>query len=495
MPTSGQAVVEEQRSALRTGRGKMILLLLAGVQFLDIVDGAITNVALPSIQRGLHFSQQNLQWVASGYLLTYGGFLLLGGRVADLLGRRRILVSGLVVFAFSSLAGGLAQNEGMLIGARIVQGVGAAMMAPAALSILTTTFREGRDRNTALGVWGAIAGLGAATGVFLGGVLSEGPGWRWVLLVNLPVCAIALGGSFRLLPGDRRRARFADFDLAGAVLVTGGMLLLVYTLIKAPDVGWASGRTIGMLVASAMLLGVFLVNEQRSRKPLAPLSIFRIKGLAAADLTQLAAFAGFFALFFFFLTLYMQEVLGYSPIKAGAAYLPVTATLAVSAGLSSQLFARIGTRPVTVAGLLFSGGGMFYLSRVPLHGSYLPDLLPGLMIMAFGLGAVFVSVTAAANAGVPADKAGLAAGLLNASQQLGMALGLAVLSAIASARTSHLLGEDVPRVRALTSGYHYALLTCAIFVAVAALIAARTPNARVAGPPVAVSVATEPALS
>ena len=493
MPTSDHAVAEERRSVLRTGRGKLILLLLAGAQFLDIVDGAITNVALPSIQRGLHFSQQNLQWVASGYLLTYGGFLLLGGRVADLLGRRRILVSGLVVFALSSLAGGLAQNEGMLIGARIVQGVGAAMMAPAALSILTTTFREGRDRDTALGVWGAIAGLGAATGVFLGGVLSEGPGWRWVLLVNLPVCAVALGGSLRLLPGDRKRARFADFDLAGAVLVTGGMLLLVYTLIKAPDVGWATGRTIGMLVASAVLLGAFLVNEQRSRKPLAPLSIFRIKGLAAADLTQLAAFAGFFALFFF-LTLYMQEVLGYSPIKAGAAYLPVTATLALSAGLSSQLFARIGTRPVTVAGLLFSAGGMFYLSRVPLHGSYLPDLLPGLMIMAFGLGAVFVSVTAAANAGVPADNAGLAAGLLNASQQLGMALGLAVLSAVASARTSHLLGEHVPRVRALTSGYHYALLTCAIFVAVAALIAARTPNARVAGPPVALPVATEPAL-
>jgi MFS family permease len=325
-------------------------------------------------------------------------------------------------------------------------------------------------------------------------VLSDGPGWRWVLLVNVPLSALAIYGVFGLLDGDRTRARFAEFDLRGAVLVTAGMLLLVYSLIEAPDVGWGTARTVGGLVGSSVILGLFLLNEARSRKPLAPLSIVRVKGLAAADATQLAAFAGFFALFFF-LTLYMQEVLGYSPIKAGAAYLPVTATLAVSAGLSSQLFARIGTRPVTVAGLLISSGGIFYLSRVPLHGSYPADLLPGLMIMAFGLGAVFVSVTAAANAGVPADKAGLAAGLLSASQQLGMAFGLAVLSAIASARTSHLLGEGVARTRALTSGYHYALLTCAIFVACAALIAVRTPNTRTAGQPLPAPVpATEPAL-
>ncbi|HEY2596627.1 MAG TPA: MFS transporter, partial [Chloroflexota bacterium] len=283
-----------QPSLIRTRIGVLTLLLLCGVQFLDVVDSSITNVAFPSIQRALHISQQNLQWVASGYLLTYGGFLLLGGRLADLLGRRRILVAGLGVFAVCSLAAGLAQSEGVLIGARVLQGVGAAMMAPAALSILTTTFREGRDRNTALGVWGAISGLAAAAGVFLGGVLSEGPGWRWVFYVNVPLCLLALGATFGLLSGARKRAPLAEFDTPGALLGTAGMLLLVYALIKAPDVGWGSAQTIGMLAAAALILLAFLGNEVRSHNPLLPLSIFRVKGLAAADATWLIAMAGFF---------------------------------------------------------------------------------------------------------------------------------------------------------------------------------------------------------
>jgi EmrB/QacA subfamily drug resistance transporter len=472
----------------------LTLLLLCGVQFLDVVDSSITNVAFPSIQRALHFSQQNLQWVASGYLLTYGGFLLLGGRLADLLGRRRVLIAGLGVFASCSLAAGLAQSEGVLIGARVLQGIGAALMAPAALSILTTTFREGRDRNTALGAWGAISGLAAAAGVFLGGVLSEGPGWRWVFYVNVPLCLFALGASLRLLSGAHRRAPLKAFDTQGALLATGGMLLLVYALIKAPEVGWGTARTIGMLAAAVVILLAFLANERRTHNPLIPLSIFRVKGLAAADTTWLIAMAGFFAMFFF-LTLYMQEVLNFSPIQAGAAYLPVTASLALASGVSSQLFSRIGTRPVIVTGLLLSAGGIYYLSRIPLHGSYAPNLLPGLILMALGFGAVFVGVTTAANAGVPADKAGLAAGLLSTSQQLGMALGLAILSAIATARTHDLFAAHATRPEALTSGYQRALLVCSIFVLAAAVIASRIPNARASAQPLLAAEATpEPTL-
>jgi len=478
-----EADTGDQRSVLRTRVGLLTLLLLCGVQFLDVVDASITNVAFPSIQHALHFSQQNLQWVASGYLLTYGGLLLLGGRFADLLGRRRVLVAGLVVFGACSLAAGLAQSEGVLITARLAQGVGAALMAPAALSILTTTFREGADRNTALGVWGAVSGVAAAAGVFLGGVLSEGPGWRWVFYVNVPISLLALGASFRLLSGARRRAPLTDFDTPGALLGTGGMLLLVYTLINAPDVGWGTTRTIVLLATAVALLAAFAVNELRSRNPLMPLSIFRVKGLAAADATWLIGIAGFFAMFFF-LTLYMQEVLGFSPIQAGAAYLPVTFCLAVASGVSSQLFARIGTRPVIVGGALLSAGGIYLLSRIPVDGSYVPDVLPGLVMMAVGFGAVFVGVTTAANAGVPADKAGLAAGLLSTSQQLGMALGLAILSAVATARTQNVLAAHSARPEALTAGYQRALLVCSLFVLVAALIASRTPNARTAAAPV-----------
>ena len=478
-------------AGLRTRHGVLTLLLLCAVQFLDVVDSSITNVAFPSIERALHFSQQSLQWVASGYLLTYGGFLLLGGRLADLLGRRRVLAAGLVLFGVCSLAAGTAQSEGMLIGARLVQGIGAALMAPAALSILTTTFAEGADRNTALGMWGAISGLGAAAGVFLGGLLSEGPGWRWVFFVNLPFCVIAIGAAFRLLVRDRGTSRRSEFDTQGAVLATAGMLLVVYGLIKAPDVGWGAARTIAVLVLGVATLGLFLLNERAKAHPLVPLSIFRVKGLAAADATQFIGMAGFFSMFFF-LTLYMQQVLGYSPIQAGAAYLPVTASLAFAAGMSSQLFGRIGTRPVIVTGALVSAAGIAYLSRVPLHASYTADVLPGLITMALGFGAVFVGVTTAANAGVPADRAGLAAGLLSASQQLGMALGLAVLSAIATSRTGHLLAVHADHLVALSGGFQRALQVCSAFVAAAALIAARIPSTRSAAQPVLGAVEPEP---
>jgi EmrB/QacA subfamily drug resistance transporter len=469
--------VTPQPSFLATRRGKLTLALLCAVAFLDFIDASIVNLALPRIRTDLHFSVQGLQWVLSGYLLTYGGFMLLGGRAGDLLGRRRVLVAGTALFAASSLTGGFAGSAGVLVGARLAQGLGAAMMLPAALSLLTTLFKEGSDRHTALGVWGGVAGLASAAGVFLGGVLSEGPGWRWVLFVNPPIAVVLLAAIFWLLPGERRRAPLARFDVLGSTLVTGGMLLLVYALVKAPDQGWGAARTIGELAGGFALLVAFVVNEQRSRNPLVPLSIFRVRGLAAADVTQLVALAGFLSMFFF-LTLYMQNVLGYSPIQTGAAYLPLTFGVGVSAGVSSQLLARIGTRPVTVVGALIAAAGLYHLSRVPVDGSYLTDLLPGLMIVSFGLGAVFVAITTAANAGVPADKAGLAAALLNASQQVGGALGLAIFSGIATSRTNHLLAAHAPVPDALTSGFHRALLASSIFVLATAIIALRTSNTR-----------------
>jgi EmrB/QacA subfamily drug resistance transporter len=451
--------------------------LLCAVAFLDFVDASIINVALPAIRHDLHMSVQNLQWVPSGYLLTYGGFMLLGGRAADLLGRRRVLVAGTFVFGASALAGGLAPDSGIVIGSRLAQGIGAAMMLPAALSILTTTFREGPERHKALGAWGGMAGLGSAAGVLLGGLLTQGPGWRWVFLVKPPLCAIVLVCAFVFIPNDRRRARLVNFDILGALLATAGALLLVYALVRAPAVGWGSARTIGELTGSAALLTVFAVNEQRSGNPLLPLSIFRVKGLAAADITQLIGIAGMFAVFFF-LTLYVQDILGYSPIRTGLAYLPVTAGVGLSASLTPKLLGRVGTRPVFVAGTLVAGGGVYWLSQVPLHGSYLTDLLPGLVIMSIGLGAEFVAATTAANAGVPPQTAGLAAALFNASQWIGGALGLAIFSAIATARTTHLLASRAAPAAALDAGFHQALLAAAIFLFAASLVALRTTSTR-----------------
>ncbi len=469
-------------SFLATRRGKLTLAFLCGVAFLDFVDASIVNVALPSIQHSLHFSIQSLQWVLSGYLLTYGGFMLLGGRAADLIGRRRVLVAGTALFGLASLSAGLAGSEGMLIGARLAQGIGAAMMIPAALSILTTSFSEGSDRNTAIGAWGATAGLASALGVFLGGVISQGPGWRWVFFVNLPVCALDLIVVFRLVAGERRRPRLAHFDVLGALLATTGMLLLIYAIIKAPDVGWGKPRTIGALAGAAVLLAAFALNESRQSNPLFPFSILRIKGLAAADLTQVIAMSGFYAMFFF-LTLYMQNVLGFSRIQAGAAYIPTTLGVAVTSGIASKLFTRIGTRPIIVAGALLGAVGTFWLSHIPVDGSYTSDLLPGLLIMSAGLGAVFVGVTTAAQAGVPPDKAGLAAALINTSTWLGGALGIAVASAISTSRAQHLLAEHATVHHALTSGFQRALLACSIAMLAAAVLATRATNTR--GEPVA----------
>ena len=464
-------------SFLTTRRGRLTLVLLCGVAFLDFVDVSIVNVALPSIRHDLHFSIQNLQWVLSGYVLTYGGFLLLGGRAADLLGRRRILVGGTALFALSSVACGVAQSSGTLVAARLVQGVGAAMMSPAALSILTTSFNQGTDRLKALGAWGAMVGVAPAVGVLAGGLLSGGPGWRWVFFVNPPICALVLLAVYGLVDNDNKRSRLAHFDARGAVLVSAAMLLTIYALIRAPEVGWNTTRTIAELAGAGALLVVFLINERFHSNPLVPLSIFRIKGLAGADGTQIIATAGFNSMFFF-ITLYMQDILRFSPTKAGTAYVPVALGVAVSAGVCSRLFVRTGTRPIMVAGALLAAGGVYWLSRIPVDGSYSSDLLPGLLIMSVGLGAVFVAVQTAANAGVPPDKAGLAASLINASFQLGAALGLAIFSAIATSRTNHLVARHVALPDALTSGFHRALLASSIFLVAAAVIALRATNTK-----------------
>jgi EmrB/QacA subfamily drug resistance transporter len=482
-----------QPSFLATRRGKLTLALLCGVAFLDFVDASIVNVALPSIRRDLHFSVQSLVWVPSGYLLTYGGFMLLGGRAADLLGRRRILLSGTVLIGIASLVGGFAGSSAVLVGARLAQGLGAAMMLPAALSILTTSFKEGQDRNAALGVWAGVGGLASAAGVLLGGLLTQGPGWRWVMFVNPIASVLVIGGIFRLISADPHRAKLQNFDVIGAILATSGMLLLVYALVEAPTVGWGSAGTIGEIGGALALLTAFVTNERHTKSPLAPLSIFRINGLGFSNATQLIAFAGFLAMFFY-LTLYMQNVLGYSAIQTGAAYLPLCFAIGISAGIASQLLSRVGTRPVIVAGSLIAAGGLYWLSRIPVHGTYLSDLLPGMLVLSLGFGPVFVGVTSAANAGVPADKAGLAAALLNASQQLGGALGLAIFSALATSHTHHLLAGHAPVPDALTGGFQRALLAGSVFILAAAVIALRATNTRGQTPPSAIDAVPEPAM-
>lgn len=463
-------------SVVGNRRATQILLLVCVVQFMDVVDTAALNVALPSIERSLGFTQQSLQWVISGYLVSYGGFLLLGGRASDLLGRRRVLVAGTTMFALFSLGGALAPSSGALVVARVAQGMGAALMAPAGLSILMTTF-HGTARNRALGVWAAMSALGAAAGIFFGGVLTEAAGWRSVLLVNVPICAAVVAAALSLLARDHLDFRRGRFDLLGAVLVTSSILLGLHALIEAPGRGWGTARTLGELATAGLLLVGFVVNELRVAHPLFPLGLLRTRGIAAADLIQLAAFGGFTGSFFF-LTLYMQNVLGFSPIQGGAAYLPVTAIVMITAGICSVLVGRTGTRPIIVGSALIASAGMFLLSKIPVDGTYAADLLPGLLVMGVGVGALLVAVTSAANAGVPRDQAGLAAGLLNTSQQLGTALAIAVFSAIATGHTRQLLASGYPLPESLTDGYARAVLAGAIFVAAAALIGFLAPNTR-----------------
>jgi len=428
------------------------LALLCMAQFVVVLDASITNVALPSIGRSLELSQDNLSWVVNAYVLTFGGFLLLGGRLADLLGRRRVFMSGLILFGLASLAGGFAESEGTLIVARAIQGLGAALLSPAALSIITTTFRDGSERNKALGMWGAVAGSGGAAGVLLGGVLTEYLGWEWVLWVNVPIAAVAAFLAPRLILESRQESGSRHFDVPGAISVTAGLAVLVFALVEAPDAGWGSGQTIGLLALALALLGAFVAIESRASAPLVPFSIFRSRTLTGANVVGLLTGASLFSMFFF-ISLYMQNVLGYSAIKAGVSYLPLAITIILAAGIASQLVTRIGFRPVLAIGMAFVAAGLALFSQISADGSYLSDILVPSLLAAAGLGLSFVPQTIAAMSGVADREAGLASGLINTSQQVGGALGLAVLSSIAFSKIGDLAAEGQTGPAALTEGY------------------------------------------
>jgi EmrB/QacA subfamily drug resistance transporter len=427
------------------------LALVCVAFFMTILDVSIVNVALPSIGRSLHASNESLQWVITAYAITFGGFLLLGGRAADLLGRRRMFIIGLTFFSAASLACGFASSLGVLVAARAVQGLGAAIISPATLSIITTTFDEGAERNKALGIWGAMGGSGAAAGVLFGGILTKYLGWEWIFFVNAPVGALVLA----LTPRFVRESRIEGvrrFDAAGAVTVTGGLALLVYAISKAPDYGWGSARTIGELIGSAALLVAFLVIEIRTPEPLMPLRIFRIRTLAGSNIVALLLGAVVFSNFFL-LTLYVQQVLGYSALKTGITFLATAGTVVVVAGLSQALVTRVGPKPVMVAGMALITGGMLWYTQIPVHGSYASDLLPGYLMVGVGMAFAFIPVSIAALAGVEPREAGLASGLLNTSQQIGGAIGVAVAATVATTHAATLLKSGQSAPQALTSGF------------------------------------------
>jgi len=445
-----------------TERNKWVVLVLVCLaQFMVILDSTIVNVALPSIQTDLHLSEANLQWIVNSYTLVFGGFLLLGGRAGDLIGRKRLFLAGLVVFTVASLLNGLAVNEGMLIATRALQGLGAAFVSPAALSIISTTFSEGKERARALGVWAAIAIGGAAVGLILGGLLTQLLSWPWIFFVNVPVGIVTFILSLRLIPESRDEHAERAFDVAGAVTVTGGLMSLVYAIVKSETAGWTSATTIGFFVLSAVLLASFVVIELRSKAPLVRLSIFRVRSLLTANVVMLLVACGMFAMFFFN-TLYIQRVLGYGPLEAGLAFLPFTAGVMVSAGLAAQFAPRVGVRPVAALGMIVTALGMLLLVRLPVEGSYLSDVLPALVVTSLGMGAVFMPLTLIATTGLKDDDQGLASGLFNTSQQIGGALGLAILSTIAASKTTAAGGATDPE--ALVTGFHWAFGGAALFV-------------------------------
>jgi len=445
------------------------LALLSAVQFMVVLDIAIVNVALPSIQVDLGFSQQNLQWVISAYALVFGGFLLLGGRSADLLGRRRIFMLGLVAFTIGSLICGLAWSEESLIGARAIQGLGAAAISPAALAILMTTFAEGRERNIALGVWGGVGGFGAAAGVLLGGVLTDALSWEWIFFVNIPVGLTALALAAVLL-AESRDTRVRSFDALGAVLVTGGLTTLVLGITQGSDWGWSAGRTIGVFAAAVALLAGFVIWETRVPEPLMRFGIFRTTTVLGANVAGFILGTALFSMFLM-LTLYMQQVLGYSAMKTGLAYLAVAGTSIVWANVAAALVGKVGVKPLIAGGMAILGVGMLLFTQVSVGGSYAAHLLPGFLIVALGMAMCFVPISIAALAGVKQAEAGLASGLINTSQQIGGAVGIALLSTIAISRTKDKVATGSPLPEALTSGFQLAFWVGAA-IAAAGVIAA-----------------------
>jgi EmrB/QacA subfamily drug resistance transporter len=457
------------------------LALLVGAQFMVVLDVAIVNVALPSIKTDLNFSQENLQWVVTAYTILFGGVLLLGGRLADILGRRRLFVTGLVIFTVSSLLDGLAWSEGSLIAFRSLQGLGAALLSPAALSILTTTFREGRERNLALGIWGAASGSGAAVGVLLGGALTSALNWSWIFFINVPAGIAVLALTPFVLKESKAELVHRHFDTAGAVSITGGLMLLVYGLTRAAQDGWGTASTIALLSASAALVIAFVVIEARSKAPLLPLGIFRLRTLTASNLSGLLLSASMFSQFFL-LTLYMQQVLGYSAIQTGVAYVGLTLTVITFSGVAQAIVTRAGVRGVLTAGMTLSAIGLVLYARLPVDGHYFWDLFPAFIISGVGLALAFVPMSIGALTGVKADEAGVASGLLNTSQQVGGAIGVAVATTIATTATSHFV-SDHPGVNALsgsalTHGFQIAFYALAAVALAGAVVAALLTEGR-----------------
>jgi EmrB/QacA subfamily drug resistance transporter len=427
------------------------LALVCVAFFMTILDVSIVNVALPSIKNSLHVSDNTLQWVLIAYTITFGGFLLLGGRAADLLGRRRLFMIGVTVFSAASLVCGLANSIGVLIAARAVQGVGAAIVSPATLSIITTTFEEGSERNKALGIWGAMGGSGAAAGVLFGGILTKYAGWEWIFFVNVPVGALVLALT-RPIVRESRIPGLRGFDAGGAVTVTSSLALLVYAISKAPQVGWSSGRTIGLLIGAAVLFAAFLVIETRHPSPMVPFDIFRVRTVAGANVCGLFLGAVVFSNFFL-LTLYVQQVLGYSALKTGLTFLATAGTVIPVAGISQALVTRIGPRPVMTAGLALITAGMIWYSQIPTHGSFVTHLLPGYLLVGVGMAFSFIPMSIAALAGVEPQQAGLASGLINTAQQIGGALGVAIAATVAFTHTKTLLASGHSPAHAATSGF------------------------------------------
>jgi EmrB/QacA subfamily drug resistance transporter len=441
-----------------------VLVLVCIAQFMVILDATIVNVALPSIQHGLHFSATSLQWVVNAYALVFGGFLLLGGRASDLFGRQRLFIAGVIVFTVASLVNGIATSSGVLIGGRALQGLGAALVSPAALSIVTTTFAEGRERTKALGIWSAIAAGGGAFGLIIGGLLTETLSWRWVFFVNLPIGIAAALLSLRFIPNTRSEEKPHSADVAGAVTVTGGLLLLVYAIVKAQTYGWASGKTIGLFAVAVALLATFVAVELRSRSPLIRLGIFRMRSLSSSNLSMLLVASGMFSMFYF-ASIYVQEILGYKPLKAGFAFLPFTFGIVIGAGAAQALISRIGIRAVTFAGLTIATIGLGLFTQISVHGTYWSEIFPGVSVMSIGMGLTFVPLTLLATTNVSNEDAGLASGIFNTSQQIGGALGLAVLSTLAASRTSSLTANGAGHAEALTRGFHVAFAVGAAFLA------------------------------
>ena len=448
----------------------LVLVLVCLGQFMVILDATIVNVALPSIQQDLQFSAADLQWVINSYTLVFGGFLLLGGRAADLLGRRALFVAGVIVFSAASLLNGLSNTSEMLVAARGLQGLGGALVSPAALSIITTTFEEGPDRTKAMGVWGAIAAGGGAFGLLLGGILTEALSWEWIFFVNVPVGIAAAVLAWRYVPESRAEKRPDSFDFAGAVTVTAGLIVLVYAIVKAEEFGWGSAKTIGLGALAIALLAVFVLIERRSSAPLVRLGIFRIRSLLGANLVLLVVAGGLFANFFFS-SLYVQQILGYTPIEAGLAFLPVTVGIVAGSGLSQVLVKKVGVRETTMGGMVLAAVGLFLLSRAEVDGTYVGTLLPGLLLMSIGMGLTFVPVTLIATTNVSAEDAGLASGLFNTSQQIGGALGLAVLATLAADKTASVAGS-MDRASAIVEGFQVAFLGASILMLVGVVLLA-----------------------